>query len=71
MKIPTITVGTVVMYYADVEGRQYSEIAEIMHSPRGTADSRLRRGRRQLRRVLANPTDETSATTTEHPRSIS
>jgi RNA polymerase sigma-70 factor, ECF subfamily len=70
VKIPTITVGTVVMYYDDVEGRQYSEIAEIMHSPRGTVNSRLRRGRRQLRRVLDNPTDETSSTTTEHARSM-
>jgi RNA polymerase sigma-70 factor, ECF subfamily len=60
-----------VVYYADVEGRQYSEIAEIMHSPRATVNSRLHRGRRQLRRVLANPTDETSPTTTEHPRSMS
>jgi RNA polymerase sigma-70 factor, ECF subfamily len=41
-----------VVYYADVEGRQYSEIAEIMDTPQGTVSSRLYRGRRQLRRIL-------------------
>jgi RNA polymerase sigma-70 factor (ECF subfamily) len=41
-----------VVYYADVEGRQNSEIAEIMNTPQGTVSSRLYRGRRQLRRLL-------------------
>jgi RNA polymerase sigma-70 factor (ECF subfamily) len=60
-----------VVYYADVEGRRYSKIAEIMHSPRGTVNSRLHGRRRQPRRLLAKPTDETSSTTTELARAIS
>jgi RNA polymerase sigma-70 factor, ECF subfamily len=60
-----------VVYYADVEGRQYSEIAEIMDSPPGTVTSRLHRGRRQLRTLLNNLPEPASATTTRRARSIS
>jgi RNA polymerase sigma-70 factor (ECF subfamily) len=43
-----------VVYYADVEGLRYQQIAAIMNTPTGTVASQLHRGRRQLRRLLAN-----------------
>ena len=43
-----------VVYYADVEGLPYREIAAIMKTPTGTVASQLHRGRRQLRRLLGD-----------------
>jgi RNA polymerase sigma-70 factor, ECF subfamily len=42
------------VYYADVEGLRYREIAAIMNTPTGTVASQLHRGRRQLRRLLGD-----------------
>jgi RNA polymerase sigma-70 factor, ECF subfamily len=41
------------VYYADVAGYKYGEIADIMNTPVGTVMSRLNRGRRRLRSTLS------------------
>lgn len=43
-----------VVYYADVEGMRYKEIASILDIPQGTVMSRLHRGRTRLRRLLTD-----------------
>jgi RNA polymerase sigma-70 factor (ECF subfamily) len=42
------------VYFADVEGFSYKEIAEILNIPAGTVMSRLHRGRKMLRESLAD-----------------
>jgi RNA polymerase sigma-70 factor, ECF subfamily len=42
------------VYYADVEGFGYREIADLMQTPVGTVTSRVHRGRRRLRQLLAD-----------------
>ncbi|GAA2563294.1 RNA polymerase sigma-70 factor (ECF subfamily) [Neomicrococcus aestuarii] len=46
------------VYFTDVEGYSYKEVAEILDVPMGTVMSRLHRGRRQLRDLLADYAQE-------------
>ncbi len=46
------------VYYSDVEGFSYKEISGIMNTPIGTVMSRLHRGRKLLRDLLADYAEE-------------
>jgi RNA polymerase sigma-70 factor, ECF subfamily len=50
-----------VVYYADVAGLRYREIAALTNAPDGTVMSRLHRGRQKLRRLLGGDVDHVGA----------
>ncbi|HEX9854492.1 MAG TPA: sigma-70 family RNA polymerase sigma factor [Acidimicrobiia bacterium] len=50
------------VYYADVEGFSYKEIAEVMDIPIGTVMSRLHRGRKALQQKLWKLAEERGLT---------
>ena len=52
-----------VVYYADVEGLAYKEIAILTNAPHGTVVSRLHRGRRRLRELLGGVAGQVSPQT--------
>jgi RNA polymerase sigma-70 factor, ECF subfamily len=54
------------VYYADVEGFSYKEIAEVLDIPIGTVMSRLHRGRKALQSKLWNLAEERGLTGPKH-----
>ena len=50
------------VYYEDVEGFSYKEIAEILDVPIGTVMSRLHRGRKALQKKLWSVAEERGLT---------
>jgi len=55
------------VYYADVEGFRSREIADLMRTPLGTVMSRLHRGRRLLRHLLAEGAHQSGCTAVAQP----
>ena len=55
------------VYYADVEGLRSREIADLMRTPVGTVMSRLHRGRRRLRHLLADGAPQRGYTAVAQP----
>lgn len=60
----------IVIYCVDVEGFRYREIAELMEIPLGTVMSRLHRGRRMLRGLLANVARQRGTALSELRRAV-
>ena len=56
------------VYFADVEGFAYKEISDIMNTPIGTVMSRLHRGRKMLRDMLAEYAAERGFKTAVEPQ---
>lgn len=54
----------IVLFYADVEGFSYRQIADLLDIPMGTVMSRLHRGRRRMRDRLTTTTTPIRATGT-------
>jgi RNA polymerase sigma-70 factor, ECF subfamily len=50
-----------VVYYHDVVGLSYKEIAALVNIPWGTVVSQLNRGRRRLRHLVGRPSVPTIA----------
>jgi RNA polymerase sigma-70 factor, ECF subfamily len=51
----------IAVYFADVEGFSYKEIAAIMETEEGTVSSRIHRGRKQLRDSLTDSPNQRQA----------
>jgi RNA polymerase sigma-70 factor (ECF subfamily) len=59
----------IAVYFADVAGFSYKEVATIMDTEQGTVSSRLNRGRRQLRALLTEtPNQQQRPETSPHQR---
>lgn len=56
------------VYFADVEDLSYQDIADIMMTPIGTVMSRVHRGRRMLRELLADYAHERGLLVAQAPR---
>jgi RNA polymerase sigma-70 factor (ECF subfamily) len=57
----------IAVYFADVAGFSYKEVATIMDTEQGTVSSRLNRGRRQLRALLTEtPNQQQRPETSPH-----
>ena len=54
----------IAVYFADIAGYSYKEIAEMTDTRQGTVGSRLNRGRKQLRDLLFDSPVNYSATIT-------
>jgi RNA polymerase sigma-70 factor (ECF subfamily) len=59
----------IAVYFADVAGYSYKEIAAMTNTQQGTVGSRLNRGRKQLRELLFDSPGNYSARTIDEARS--